>query len=96
MEVSNLPPSEIHKYVIALRDKSGVPEKEAFREKTISRSPAVRPPWDPWHHMLLSPFDGSMQAWKDSVTQLRKLRAENSKALKKELMEPYRSTTHRS
>ena len=87
IDASNLKLEEIHEHLLSIRNNSGQPQ--VFKEKTIYKAPAVRQAWNPWHETLLSPFDGSYQAWKESCRQLQVLRAHKRKELQAQSLAPY-------
>jgi hypothetical protein len=86
--VSNMEPKSIHEHLIALRNDNGDVSAK-FTEKTIFKGVPVRQPWNAWHEILFSPFDGSYQAWKESCRQLDQLRAKKRKELQAESFKPY-------
>ena len=89
IDVSHLKLEEIHEHLLSIRNNSGQVQTEPFKEKTIFKAPSVRGAWNPWHETLLSPFDGSYQAWKESCRQLQVLRAQKRKELQAQSLAPY-------
>ncbi len=47
--VKNMTPAEIQSRLSFLRDLRGPSDKERFYERIETKSPSVRPIWDPWH-----------------------------------------------